>query len=534
MEIRLYKNHTIRNVWRRALCLAVGLCMLPAVQALHRIDPDQCDPLPDNSPFHSAAMARFSAQTAQSESAALWTDAQRLQALIDALENVASDGLDPANYHTEALTHALEHLKTWGQLGKCDIRLANDAYLRALADLRYGKARSLEAQSIWYSPNIARIEDPGRLVKQAVNGLANLEQAIAEARPESPRYRHLRKGYTQALESLPEAWARIPEGPTLKVDDDDDRVALLRERLRAEGYLPSPPVPDRMATRFDAALALAVEDFQRRHSLAADGRVGSRTLQQLNVSPQQRLEQIRANLERLRWLAQDMERTLLLVDIAAARLEFYEEGELIWRGRAQVGKPRRETPELKSVITHVTVNPHWNMPRSIFLRDALPSIRDNPFYLSDRGMRVYDQQGNELSPTEVDWSKPLGLRLRQDPGPGNALGQVAIRFSNPFAVYLHDTPAAGLFESQNRFFSSGCVRVEDALSLTRLLFRHASPDLRQRLETAVASGESQNVHLSRGVYILMAYWTAEADASGRITYRPDVYGSDGQLLALLN
>ncbi|WP_205624606.1 L,D-transpeptidase family protein [Marinobacter nanhaiticus] len=505
--------------------------MLPTAQALHRIDPDQCEPLPDNSPFHSAAMARFSAQT---RNVALWTDTQRLQSLIDALDNLASDGLNPADYHTEALTHALGHLKTWGQLGKCDIRLANDAYLRALADLSYGKARNLEAQSIWYSANIARIEDPGRLVKQAVKGLDNLARAIARARPESPRYRHLRKGYAQALESLPEAWARIPEGPTLQVGDDDDRVPLLRERLRAEGYLPSPPVPDRMATRFDTALALAVEEFQRRHSLADDGRVGSRTLQQLNISPQRRLEQIRANLERLRWLAHDMERTLLLVDIAAARLEFYADGELIYRGRAQVGKPRRATPELKSVITHVTVNPHWNMPRSIFLRDALPSIRNNPFYLSERGMRVYDQEGNELSQSEVDWSNPLGLRLRQDPGPGNALGQVAIRFSNPFAVYLHDTPSAGLFESQSRFYSSGCVRVEDAMSLTRLLFRHAGPDLQQRLESAVASGESKNVHLSRGVYILMAYWTAEADASGRITYRPDVYGSDGQLLAFLD
>lgn len=531
MEIRLYTNYTIWNVWRRTLCLCICLGLAPFAQALHRIDPDQCAPLQDNSAFHNAAMTLFSAQT---DSAALWSNDQRLQALIDALDTLASEGLDPADYHTDELRHALSHLRTWGQLGTCDIQTANDAYLRALSDLRYGRARGLEPRAVWYSPNISHIKDPASIVALALGGLDDFTQAIAAARPESARYRHLRNGYARALDSLPAAWARVPDGPTLKPGDQGERVALLRERLRAEGYLPSPQLPDHLAMRYDAALSLAVETFQRRHSLAADGKVGDRTRNQLNISPQQRLEQIRANLERLRWLARDMESTLLLVDIAAARIEYYEDGERIWSGRAQVGKPRRETPELKSVITHVTVNPYWNMPRSIFLRDTLPSIRSNPSYLSDRGIRVYDREGNELSQSEVDWSHTEGLRLRQDPGPGNALGQVAIRFSNPFAVYLHDTPAAGLFESQNRFYSSGCVRVEDAMTLTRMLFRHASPELKQHLETVRASGESQNVHLPRGVHILMAYWTAEADAAGQITYRPDVYNSDDQLLALLD
>lgn len=534
MEIQLYKIHTIRNVWRRALALAACFCLAPAAQALHRIDPEHCAPLPDNSPFHNAAMARFATQT---DSAALWSDSQRLQTLIDALNSLSNDGLRPTDYHTAELSHALGHLKTWGQLGKCDIRLANDAYLRALGDLHYGKAdnaENLESSAIWYAPNVSREKDPSELVQLALNGMDDFGQAMADARPASPRYRHLRKGFAKARKQLPDSWARVPEGPTLQPGDDGGRVALLRARLDAEGYLPSPPVPDHLSTHFDAALTVAVERFQQRHSLAADGKVGARTLDELNVSPHQRLEQIRANLERLRWLDQDMERTLLLVDIAAARLKFYEDGELIWSGRAQVGKPQRETPALKSVITHVTINPHWNMPRSIFLRDALPSIRRNPSYLSDRGIRVYDREGAELMQSEVDWSNPTGLQLRQDPGPGNALGQVVIRFSNPFAVYLHDTPAAGLFESQNRFYSSGCVRVEDAMTLTRLLFRHAEPELKQHLERVHASGESQNVHLPRGVYVLMAYWTAEADATGQITYRPDVYDSDGQLLARLD
>ncbi|WP_165495742.1 L,D-transpeptidase family protein [Marinobacter halodurans] len=476
-------------------------------------------------------MARFATQTGHSSP---WSEPAHLRGLIQHLQSLTDDGLAPSDYWLAELQEALAHLTTWGQLPDCDRRLATDAYLRALSDLRYGKAFHQEAPPIWRSANVSSVDDPGPLVDQAIAGLDDMDRAFADARPHTDRYRNLRKGYARARTTLPDHWVGIPDGPTLATGDYGDRVARVRQRLQAQGYLPLPPRPDVMSRSFDDGLSLAVRHFQQRHSLAVDGKVGRRTLQQLNVSPQQRLQQIRANLERLRWLSRDMEKTLVLVDIAAARIEFYEDGERVWSGKAQVGRPKRATPELKSVITHVTVNPHWTMPRSIFLKDALPAIRRDPDYLRDRNIRILDRSGEERQQSEVDWNHPQGLTFRQDPGPGNALGRVAIRFSNPYAVYLHDTPAAGLFSSPNRFYSSGCVRVQGAMTLTRLLFRDASPERQREFDNALASGESHNVPLPHGVYILMAYWTAEADASGQITYRPDVYGSDRPLLALLD
>ncbi|WP_162628763.1 L,D-transpeptidase family protein [Marinobacter bohaiensis] len=532
MEIRLYKNHTRRNGrrWFPAACGLVALLHAATGLALHRVDPDNCEPLPAISPFHASVTELFE----QNTDTTVWEGDGELSGLIEALAALEDDGLTPGDYHLDALRHAQQHWQTWGNLGACDRQLASDAYLRALIDLRYGRSFESGGAPMWYSANVSRERDPTLLVATALAGLDDPFSAMAQARPDSERYRNLRKGYRLARRSLPDHWPTIPDGKLLQPGDHGPRVEALRLRLEAAGILPLPPQPGPLRTRYDAELAVAVETFQNSHSLQVDGKVGPQTLDQLNVPPQARLEQIRANLERLRWLARDMESSLVLVDIAAARIEYYEDGERIWQSRTQVGQPGRETPELKSVITHVTVNPHWNIPRSIFLRDALPAIQRDPFYLSDRGIRVYNRAGDELMPSDVDWSHTNNLMLRQDPGPGNALGRVVIRFSNPFAVYLHDTPARGLFGTTNRFYSSGCVRVEDAQTLTRLLFRHASRERRQALALAQASGESHNVHLPRGVYILMAYWTAEADADGRITYRPDVYGSDQPLLAQLD
>lgn len=554
MPIQLYKFHTKQSVWQRflrcALILPLSLAWTPTALALHRIDPDVCETLPTISEFHQQALTQFELQT---QGLALWRNPAQLDALLSQLIAVADDGLDPLDYHFEELAHARAHLATWGQLGRCDIKLATDAYLLALSDLHYGRARMQGTDAVWQAPQFTRPPQPAQLVTIALQGLSDLPLAFSEARPQLPRYLNLRNAYRIARDNLPSQWPEVPPGPTLEESDLSDRVMALRARLEAERYIAMPVTASptqatdaaspsaasvAAAQRFDPQLTAAVEAFQQRHGLEVDGKVGKGTLAALNVTPAERLEQIKANLERLRWLAQDMgrdaNRNLLLVDIAGARLELYEKGQLSWTGRAQVGRPTRETPELKSMITHVTVNPTWNIPRSIFLKDALPSIMRDPLYLSKRNIRVYNSTGDELDPLVVDWQNPKNLSLKQDPGPGNALGEVVIRFSNPFAVYLHDTPSSGLFNTSQRFYSSGCVRVEGAMELTRKLFASGSAEQMAQFEAAKASGLSRNVHLPKGVYVVLAYWTAEANQAGEISFRPDVYHSDGSLLAMLD
>lgn len=523
----MYKFHTIY-----VRCLTVVVTLLLAAtcaaepSANFRFDPEDCLVPGAVSEHHTEAVAQFEAAIPDG----FWSDNDRLQSLIDHLGLLGDDGLNPGDYYLTALGEIKAFQSTWNAILPCDSRLASHVYLMALSDLHFGRIPTHDKEQLWYSPIFGE-----RHTAPDMLALANWDIATGfdQARPTLDRYVHLRTAYQQARTKLPDQWPTIAEGPTLEEGQRSERVVSLKERLSAEGYLDANTGADGTADLFDAAVTDAIKAFQRHHYLAEDGKVGAQTLSQLNVQPTARLDQIRTNLERLRWLAADMEDRLLLVDIAAARIEFYRDGQVAWTTRAQVGKPLRETPRLKSVITHVTVNPTWTIPTTIFLKDQLPRIRRNPTYLSDRRIRIFDQRGNELDEASVDWSKPEGLLLRQDPGRNNALGEVVIRFSNPYAVYLHDTPSSGLFNTTNRFYSSGCVRVEDAMKLTELLFQGHSPQAWRDLQAIRASGETRNVQLPRSYPVLLAYWTAEADEQGNLYFRPDPYQGDLPLYANL-
>lgn len=207
----------------------------------------------------------------------------------------------------------------------------------------------------------------------------------------------------------------------------DARVPQLQERLALAGYLStdvrlgtdvSSETNAAQESALDALLyseklAVAVKAFQQDHYLEDDGIVGPATLRELNISPEQRLMQVRINLERLRWLDKLLEPTMLLVDIAGARLLYFRNGEIVWRTRTQVGTVRRQTPLLKSRITHLTVNPTWTVPPTILREDKLPAIRRDIGYLARSNMSVLDYQGNVLDPYSVDWRAPSGIMLRQ-------------------------------------------------------------------------------------------------------------------------
>lgn len=531
---KLYTKHYGWKGYHRVLLLAAALVLPNVSVAGFRSAPQDCEPLPPPTDAIGQAVEQFHQELAPT----YWSEGDRLKNLMVELNGLSADGLEPSGYYLTTLEKVQSYLDTWDVILPCDALLASHAYISALADLRYGRQETGDREQIWYSPLLGDRRKTIELVRMArlglnQQGVGQLDAAFNTARPSLPRYINLRNAYLIAREHLPSRWPVIPDGPTMEQGDLSPRVQILKLRLRAEGYLPIPASAAESDALFDSQVTAAVREFQRRHHLDDDGKVGPRTLLQLNISPSTRLEQIRTNLERMRWLAADMEDTLLLVDIAAARIEFYRNGEVVWTGRAQVGQPLHQTPKLKSLITHVTVNPSWTIPTSIFLRDQLPKIQRDPDYLSDRNMRIYNYSGDEVPASDVNWNNPNGILLRQAPGPNNALGEVVIRFSNPFAVYLHDTPSSWLFNTTNRFYSNGCVRVEDAMELTWLLFKEAPRKFWQELEAVRMSGETRNVHLYRSIPVLMAYWTAEASPDGTLFYRPDTYQDDQQLLAEL-
>ena len=179
------------------------------------------------------------------------------------------------------------------------------------------------------------------------------------------------------------------------------------------------------------------------------------------------------------------------------------------------------------------MNPTWTVPPTILRNDILPAVREDIGYLERKNIRVLDYRGNELDPRTIDWHDPGRIILRQDAGPEAALGRAAIRFPNPFAVYLHDTPNRHLFETSGRFYSSGCVRVEHAVTLAELFFADASPERREEFERALASGKTINVSLPEPLPLLMFYWTAYANEAGVVSFRPDIYDRDRKLINLL-
>jgi len=463
------------------------------------------------------AELRLQAFYQQHGNTALWSVDGRRQALQGQLLLLADDGLDPAHYRLPDTTTTDNVL--------CTDFATSQRYLQALHDLHYGRLQQAHYEPLWHSQPPS--EDPVLVVLALANtGLADMAAAFDQARPGAELYRNLRKVYaTQRLQPLPQ-WGMMTDGPLLRPGREDPRVPELARRLVSGGYLTSAP----KGHQYSNDLVEAVKRFQSSHSLQADGVIGPGTVTELNVSPALRRGQLQVNLERFRWLAQDLEPDGILVNVAAAQLSVYQGGVPVWQTRLQVGRAERQTPLLKSRITRLTLNPTWTIPPTIMREDKLPAIRLNPEYLRQQNLKVLDSEGRALSPEQVDWSHPGNILLRQDAGPRNPLGRIVMRFPNPFSVYLHDTPSQPLFRKGPRAFSSGCVRVEQPMVLRDLL---VNPAEKARTEALLASGVTHEFRLATPVPVLLGYWTAQVDSQGALLYAPDIYGRDGVLLKAL-
>lgn len=475
----------------------------------------------------------------------LWRDVTLRQQLADALKETRYDGLEPSMYQLDRLLALQENPVQ--SMSACDEVLLTQGYLQALTHLRDGVLNPEKVEPYWFE-EVIKPSAPTSIVPDALAGLDNLPNIFAQVRPQQAAYRKLREVLktTYLLEQTD--WGIVPAGKVLRKGSLDVRVPRLKERLMLAGYeiekdlaaqkllfiddtvVPAETVNPELYT---PELAAAVKAFQRDHYLESDGVVGPATLRELNISPEQRLMQVKVNLERLRWLEKWYEPTMLVVDIAGARLLYFRDGDVVWRTRTQVGTQRRQTPLLKSRITHLTINPTWTVPPTILREDKLPAIRRDVGYLARSNMQVLDYQGNVLNPYHVNWQSPAGIMLRQGPGPNNALGLVAIRFANPFTVYLHDTPSKHIFGRATRTVSSGCVRVEDADKLVDHLLFTAAASERQRIERIQASGRTRNVNLPEPIPVLLAYWTVEVDMDNRLRFRSDSYNHDEKVIAAL-
>jgi murein L,D-transpeptidase YcbB/YkuD len=468
------------------------------------------------------------------EFAPAWKTLRQFDALLDMLDESHLEGLDPDDYHATALKTARRSVTDLAALPASDRAaldiLLTDSIIRLGYHLRFGKVDANALDPNWNLTRPLLVEDAAVTIQEAIDS-PSLREFASRLIPRVFLYDRFKTALAQyrAIEASG-GWPSVPAGPTLRPGAADERVPALAARLAVTGDLPDTPALG--GTLYDETVVAAVQRFQQRHGLAADGAVGPTTLAALNVPVSVRIEQLRASLERARWVFYDPESEFLVVNVAGFQLYLVRRGEVVWRTRVQVGRPYRQTPIFRAEMTYLVVNPTWTVPPTIFRNDIVPAVRRNPAYLASRDIDVFDQRGAAVDPATADWSgRNPPYRLVQRPGPDNALGRIKFMFPNEHAVYLHDTPSRDLFERDSRAFSSGCIRVENPMELAEHLL--GSERARERLEALVASGRTETVFLDKPMTVMLLYWTAEVDAAGRVSFFPDVYQRDAALIAAL-
>jgi murein L,D-transpeptidase YcbB/YkuD len=464
------------------------------------------------------------------------------EALLEELRAADQEGLQPGDYHSEQIGIGLRNARasTLQAEELVDLELLlTDAFLTYGAHVLRGRIDPETLATDWLaSPRTSDL--PEHLESALASG--DVTSALASLLPPQPGYETLREALSRYRQIASEGgWPAVGEGPRLEPGDRDGRVPELRRRLAVTGDLPDdaavadPADPE----LYDEPLADAVRSFQARHGLTTDAIVGPATLAALDTPVETRIEQIVLNLERWRWLPQELGERHVLVNAANFEVQAVEDGATVLRSRAIVGRPYRRTPVFSDSISYLVVNPYWNVPHSLAVLDQLPMQKQDPTYFQRVGMRVFRGWGadaEDVDPSTVDWNevsaRSFPYRLRQDPGPVNALGRIKFMFPNKFSVYLHDTPARDLYARSARDFSSGCIRVERSRELAVWLLGEGDRSA-DRLEAGWSVPVERTISLPSPVPIHLLYWTAWAEEDGTVHFRNDVYGRDERLAAAL-
>ncbi|HEU4887449.1 MAG TPA: L,D-transpeptidase family protein [Thermoanaerobaculia bacterium] len=432
---------------------------------------------------------------ARREHRAAW-DERSAASLLRAIDALAEDGLEPNRYHREALLRLPPDAER-------DV-LATDAFLAAATHLSRGIVDPQFARPAWCAPP-PKI-DVAALLQSALDD-GTIEETLARVSVRHEGYTRLRKalaGYRELART--EGWPVVPAGRTLRVGDEDERVVVLRKRLYAPGD----------SAVFDAGLEELVRHFQSHHGITVDGIVGPETLRELNVSAADRARQIAVNMERWRWMPEDLGPSYVLVNIAAFRLDVIEGDHSVLTMKTVVGKEYTRTPFFAARIVEVIVNPWWNVPDSIATKELWPKQRRDPSYFAREHMVVSNG------------------RIRQRPGDWNALGRLKFNLPNRYDVYLHDTPAKSLFARSFRAFSHGCIRLERPMDLALYLLRDQPRWTTAAIESDIATGTERAIRLTTPQPVYILYWTAWVGDDGHMEFHQDHYGRDAALAAALD
>ncbi|MGD2168171.1 MAG: L,D-transpeptidase family protein [Gammaproteobacteria bacterium] len=454
----------------------------------------------------------------------LWSEPGRPSALareaLSIIEAAPSHGLRIEDYQIDELHSLNERLVP----GDIDSRLEyeglmTDALLRLFRDLRPQLATEVAGESD--SADLLALV----LLEAARSGtLSDFYQSLL---PRHAQYEALRAALVREESTASAASSdAIGRGPPLRAGDSGARVRALRSRL-----LGSRPKTDNDV--FDASLEAAVRDYQSLHGLDADGVVGRRTQQHLDMPASARVARIRLALARWRELPVTLGDEYVHVNIPEFRLEMVRNGRSRVQMRVVVGSKDDPTPAFSDQIEYLVFNPYWHVPRRIALEELVPKAVESPGYLTRQNYDVL-AQGEVVEESSVDWSgmnhSSFTYRIRQRPGPTNALGVVKFLFPNPLDIYLHDSPTRSLYARPVRAFSHGCIRLEDPRALAEALLEHTGDWNAEQIADTLDTGRRRQINLERPVPVYLTYITARVTDSGELALFDDVYGRDHSAL----
>lgn len=470
---------------------------------------------------------------------------ERTRALTTAIGEVSTHGLPIERYTPAALRQRLSSdvPETAQERASAESALTR-RYLMLAGDLARGRFDQDTQATAWH---IAR---PSFSARAALDALVQdgLEHALAAMAPVSDDYARLRQARPH-LQTIIDSggWPSVEAQGLIQPGDHHPAIPNLRRRLAKAGDMEDitphgGPASD--PTLYDDATVKAFTDFQRRHGITTDGIVGEEARAMLNYTATQRLEQVDANLERLRWLPRELGRDRIMVNIAAHYLDAYRDGKAALGMPVIVGEEQNQTPAFDDRLEYVEINPYWTVPKSIIVKEIVHKIIEDPDYLADRNMVVqtdWPLDSDVIDPATIEWERydspdaNFPHVLRQAPGSENALGRIKFMFPNQFSIYLHDTPARHLFEKADRTFSHGCIRVAQPMALADLVFAHTPGWDEAKVMETIESGEHTRIDLAAEdrLPIYIYYSTAWVDSDDVLHFRPDRYQRDASLMLAL-
>ena len=466
--------------------------------------------------------------------------------MVHAIQQARFDGLDPEFYHFnqivsifQTIQNSTQHPDLAIEAASLDILLTN-AFFQLGRHLQRGKAASqlkrsnglLDAMDRHLLNGLNNSLSSGKIFSE-LERLKSINQDNQALRRALGKYIRIKeKG----------GWPVIPEGKTLKNGDRDNRIILLKKRLLLTGDLKfnmdAPGAKANLTPIFDAALESAIRHFQWRHGLRQSGLYNRKTQLVLNLPVEQRLLQIRINMDQRRWLPQNLGKRHITVNIPSMELMAVFNSETVLKMRVIVGKPEHQTPVFSDTIPYLVINPYWYIPPAIVEHEILPAMKKNPDYLAIHRIRLFEKMSadqKEVLAEMVDWQSltpdNIGFYFRQDPGWGNSLGAFKFVVPNRQHIYLHDTPSKNLFQRSSRALSFGCVRLEYPAKLASFVLQDTQNWTKPKINRLMNTGNPRKVVLSEPVPLHVAYWTVVVDQKSRLRFLPDVYNLVPELTA---